>query len=186
MRSTRVSLMVMVVLVGTLLLACTTTKAVEPDPMAILYSSVCYADGEPMPIDAQYLLLYYAADWCPHCIEYGPQLKRSYAALKSLYGTSFELVFVGHGSDTGNDELLAFMQGGDYPFGYLPYEHRSATAVMEKVGESRFYIPGLLLIDRTGEVLSSSNGASIDDYERDRPIHVLQQLKIGDCITCRP
>jgi hypothetical protein len=56
---------------------------------------------------------------------------------------------------------------------------------MELCGEARFYIPGLLLIDRTGKVLASSNGESIDDYLRDRPIYTLQNLKLQDCASCQ-
>ena len=32
-------------------------------------------DGTAIPIDADYILLYYAADWCPYCIAYTEQLK---------------------------------------------------------------------------------------------------------------
>jgi thiol-disulfide isomerase/thioredoxin len=173
------------VIVAAMLFSCATVETPQMGPMETLRSSVILADGTPLPADGAYILLYYAADWCPYCLEYTEQLKSSYTALKSLYGRSFDLVFVGHVNDTENEQLLAFMEMGGYPFGYLPYEKREASGVMALMGEDRFYIPGLLLIDREGTVLSSSNGASIDDYVRDRPIYALQALKIQDCASCQ-
>jgi len=168
-----------------LCLGCVTVAPSQDDPMEVLRTSTVALDGTAIPIDADYILLYYAADWCPYCIAYTEQLKSSYAALKSLYGGSFDLIFVGHANDTSNEQLTAFLEAGGYPFTYLPIEKREATGVMELCGEARFYIPGLLLIDRTGKVLASSNGESIDDYLRDRPIYTLQNLKLQDCASCQ-
>ena len=168
-----------------LCLGCVTVPPAQADPMQVLRTSTVALDGNGIPIDADYILLYYAADWCPYCIEYAEQLKRSYEALGSLYGSSFALIFVGHASDTSNEQLTSFLEAGGYPFGYLPIEKREASGVMELTGEARFYIPGLLLIDRTGKVLASSNGESIDDYVRDRPIYTLQNLKLQDCASCQ-
>lgn len=130
------------VIVAAMLFSCATVETPQMGPMETLRSSVILADGTPLPADGAYILLYYAADWCPYCLEYTEQLKSSYTALKSLYGRSFDLVFVGHVNDTENEQLLAFMEMGGYPFGYLPYEKREASGVMALMGEDRFYIPG--------------------------------------------
>ncbi len=177
-------LAVLSLLLMTLCLGCATVEPQQVDPMQVLFTSTVAVDGSALPIDADYILLYYAADWCPYCMEYSEQLKSSYEALCNLYGSAFALIFVGHANDTSNEQLIAFLEAGAYPFGYLPIEKREESGVMKLPGEARFYIPGLLLIDRTGRVLASSNGERMEDYVRDRPIHTLQNLKIQDCASC--
>ncbi len=173
-------------ILATLLLfsSCTTLKEVEQDPMAVLRREVLDTDGEMIPIEAEHLLLYYAANWCPFCVESGEQLNEQYRALKRLYGDAFELIFIGHINDEDDEELISYLQAGKHPFGYLPIAYRDATEVIEKLGEHRFYIPGFLLLDSDGVVLASSNGESIDEYVRDRPIYLLQSIRGTDCATC--
>ena len=122
------------VIVAAMLFSCATVETPQMGPMETLRSSVILADGTPLPADGEYILLYYAADWCPYCLGYTEQLKSSYTALKRLYGRSFDLVFVGQANDTENEQLLAFMEMGAYPFGYLPYEKREASGVMALIG----------------------------------------------------
>lgn len=178
----------LILLVLSLLLATgCTTVAVQTNqtPFEVLTSSTVNREGVSVPIHADYILLYYAADWCPYCIEYADQLKQTYTQLKRLYGSSMELVFVGHVNDQSNDDLLSFLDQGSYPFAYLPYEKRAQSGVMELLGEHRFYIPGFLLLDGQGNILASSNGDTKDDYVRDRPIYHLQSLLIQDCASCQ-
>lgn len=101
----------LILLVLSLLLATgCTTVAVQTNqtPFEVLTSSTVNREGVSVPIHADYILLYYAADWCPYCIEYADQLKQTYTQLKRLYGSSMELVFVGHVNDQSNDDLLSF------------------------------------------------------------------------------
>jgi thiol-disulfide isomerase/thioredoxin len=169
-----------------LLAGCTTVAVEETQtPFEVLVSSVINRNGESVAIDADYILLYYAADWCPYCIEYAEQLKQTYTQLKRMYGSSIELIFAGHINDQSNDDLIAFLDQGSYPFAYLPYEKRPESAVMEMLGEYRFYIPGFLLVDREGKILASSNGETKDDYVRDRPLYQLQNLLMQDCASCQ-
>ncbi len=179
-------LLILLILSLVLFSGCTSV-AVEPTqtPFAMLTSSIVNRSGENLPIDADYILLYYAADWCPYCVEYAEQLKQTYTQLKRMYGSSMELVFVGHINDQSNDDLLAFLDQGSYPFGYLPFEKREQSKVMEMLGAYRFYIPGFLLVDRQGSILASSNGPTKDDYVRDRPLYHLQSLLMQDCASCQ-
>lgn len=140
--------------------------------------------GNAVETDAQYLLVYYAADWCPYCVAYADQLKETYTLYKRMYG-NVEIVFAGHINDLSNQDLLDFLDQGEYIFPYVPYEHREASGVMALLGEPKFYVPGFLLLDRAGNILSSSNGTSKDDYFRDRPLVVLQDLLVSTCATCQ-
>lgn len=169
-----------------LLPSCTTVAVQnEQTPFEELTESVVDRNGAKIDINAQYILLYYAAEWCPYCVEYAQQLKQTYSQLKQLYGSSVEFIFVGHIKDTSNDQLLACMDQGSYPFGYLPFDKRAQSGVMELLGENRFYIPGFLLLDAQGNILASSNGESKDDYVRDRPLYHLQSLLMQDCASCQ-
>lgn len=182
----RLLLLLLAVLSLILLTGCSTIAVQsEQTPFEVLKSSVVNRQGEPLSIKADYILLYYAAQWCPNCVEYSEQLKQTYSQLKQLYGSSVEIVFAGHVKDTSNEQLLAFLDQGSYPFGYLPFEKREASAVMELLGEYRFYIPGFLLLDAKGNILSSSNGASLEEYVRDRPLYHLQNLLMQDCSSCQ-
>ncbi|HZJ87739.1 MAG TPA: thioredoxin family protein [Sphaerochaeta sp.] len=167
-----------------LLSSCVTLQKESVDPMELLRQSVLTKAGDPLSIEAEYLLLYYAADWCPFCVEFTDQLNEQYRGLKRLYGDSVELIFIGHINDQSDEELIAYLSDGEHAFGYLPIALRDQTQVIEKLGEHRFYIPGFVLLDEMGEVIASSNGESIEEYVRDRPIYVLQGIKRTDCVSC--
>lgn len=167
-----------------LLGGCSTTRQ-EQTPFEILKQSVVDRQGNKMEIDSDYLLMYYAADWCPYCVAYADQLKQTYEQYKQLFGNRIEIIFAGHKDDQSNQALLAFLDQGNYPFGYIRFEDRERTNVMGLLGPDRFYIPGFLLLDRDGNILSSSNGETKDDYVRDRPLHHLQSLLMQDCASCQ-
>jgi thiol-disulfide isomerase/thioredoxin len=140
--------------------------------------------GNPVAVDSEYLLIYYAADWCPYCVEYAEELKEQYNQYKRMYGNRLEIIFAGHVNDQSDENLLAFLDQGSYSFPYIPFSERGSSGVMELLGEHRFYIPGFLLLDREGTILSSSNGASKKEYLRDRPLYALQTLLSIDCAVC--
>ncbi len=105
-----------------------------------------------------------------------------YEYLKRMYG-NVEIIFAGHKRDVSNDNLIAFMEQGSYPFPYVKYEFRQETEIMELVDMTSFLIPGFVLVDRTGGVLSSSQGPTKDDYSRDRPINYLHTVQQCDCVS---
>jgi len=129
-------------------------------------------------------LIYYAADWFPYCTEYAQELKQTYTQLKRLYG-NVQIIFAGHVRDQDYEDLLSFMKQGAYPFPYIRYEFREKTNIMYLVDVPKFWIPGFVLLDRHGNVLSSSNGEDKDAYYLQWPINAYQTVQQSDCISCQ-
>lgn len=177
--------MLTVILLGLLLLSgCKTIPSEPMNSYEKIVKSVHDRQGNPVAVDSEYLLIYYAADWCPYCVEYAEELKEQYSLYKRMYGEKLEIIFAGHVNDQSDENLHAFLDQGSYSFPYIPYSLRESSGVMELLGEHRFYIPGFLLLDREGIILSSSNGATKDEYLRDRPLYDLQTLLSIDCAVC--
>ncbi len=179
----------LVLLVAVFLLGSCTLSRVQEAPGPELFSETvsgfCFdLEGNPVEVDADYYLIYYAATWCPYCTVYEQELKQSYSQLKTMYG-NLEIIFAGHVSDKGNEDLLSFMAQGEYPFPYITYEAREQTNIMNLVDVPKFWIPGFVLLDRYGKVLSSSNGEDKDAYYLQRPINFYQTLQQSDCISCQ-
>nr|WP_319775920.1 thioredoxin family protein [uncultured Sphaerochaeta sp.] len=178
--------MLTVILLGLLLLSgCKTIPSEPMNSYEKIVKSVHDRRGDPVVVNADYLLVYYAADWCPYCVEYAEELKEQYSLYKRMYGDKLEIIFAGHVNDQSNENLHAFLDQGSYLFPYIPFSEREASAVMDLLGEEKFYVPGFLLLDREGTILSSSNGASKDEYLRDRPLYALQSLLSIDCAVCK-
>jgi thiol-disulfide isomerase/thioredoxin len=85
--------------------------------------------GNPVAVDSEYLLIYYATDWCPYCVEYAEELKEQYKQYKRMYGDRLEIIFAGHVNDQSNENLLAFLDQGSYSF---PYILSSSNGVSKK------------------------------------------------------
>jgi len=175
-------LMVALVIV---LSSCRTIPVEEENAYQKILTYAVDQEQKTLPIQPKYLLVYYSAQWCPYCVEYETQLKNTYTQLKGLYGNDIEIIFAGHINDQDNETLLAFLENGEYPFAYIPYERREQSGVMDLLGEHRFYIPGFILLDKRGAILSSSSGETRDDYLRDRPLYHLQSILMQDCASCQ-
>ena len=173
-----------------LLGSCTLTRGIEtpssePELFSSVISGTCFSlKGDAVEVDADYYLIYYAADWCPYCTGYAQELKQTYSQLSKMYG-NVEIIFAGHVRDQGNEDLLSFMNQGQYPFPYIRYEFRERTNIMNLVDVPKFWIPGFVLLDRYGNVLSSSNGEDQEAYYLQRPINAYQTLQQSDCISCQ-
>ncbi len=173
-----------------LLGSCTVSRVSEASPTGPeLFSSTiegsCFdLEGNTVQVDADYYLIYYAADWCPYCSEYEQELKQTYTQFKRMYG-NVEIIFAGHVSDQSNGDLLSFLNQGEYPFPYIKYEFRERTNIMNLVDVPKFWIPGFVLLDKYGKVLSSSNGEDKDAYYLQRPISAYQALQQSDCMYCQ-
>ncbi len=170
--------------------SCTISKvnngpADEPELFSDSIKGACFdREGNQVEVDADYYLIYYAADWCPYCTEYTQELKQTYTQLKRMYG-NVEIIFAGHERDLSNEDLLSFMNQGEYPFPYVKYEFRERTNIMNLVEVPKFWIPGFVLLDRYGNVLSSSNGEDKDAYYLQRPINAYQTMQQSDCASCQ-
>lgn len=163
----------------------TTSSPVSSTPLTFedKLQGRCYdLEGNPVTLSSDYYLVYYAADWCSYCAEYTEQLKTMYELLIRMYG-NVEIIFAGHERDLSNDNLVSFMEQGGYRFPYVRYEYREETGIMDLVDVPKFWIPGFVLVDRYGKVLSSSNGMTLEDYSRDRPIQHYQAIQQCDCVV---
>ncbi|NBK23681.1 MAG: redoxin domain-containing protein [Spirochaetia bacterium] len=180
------SLLAVILLLG----SCAVSRvSEEPSFQPELFSSVikgsCFdREGNQVEVASDYYLIYYAADWCPYCTEYAEELKQTYSQLKKMYG-NVEIIFAGHVRDEGNEDLLSFMNQGEYPFPYIKYEFRERTNIMNLVDVPKFWIPGFVLLDKYGNVLSSSNGEDKDAYYLQKPINAYQTLQQSDCVSCQ-
>ncbi|AEV30514.1 AhpC/TSA family protein [Sphaerochaeta pleomorpha str. Grapes] len=146
----------------------------------------CYdISGSPVKVSCDYYLIYYAADWCPYCKEYSEDLKQTYSRLKRMYG-NVEIIFAGHERDTSNTDLESFLRQGNYSFPYVKYEYREKTNIMHLVDVPKFWIPGFVLLDNSGQVLASSNGQDKDAYCRDAPLTYYEAIQQCDCILDLP
>lgn len=137
--------------------------------------------GNPVDVNSDYYLIYYAADWCPYCREFETELKKTYDLVRRMYA-NVQIVFAGHVNDTGNDNLISFLEQGDYDFPYVRYECREETGIMNLVDVPKFWIPGFVLVDENGTVLSSSNGQTKEEYSYTRPLEYYQSLQQCDCV----
>lgn len=137
--------------------------------------------GKPVVLDSDYYLVYYAADWCPYCKEFQDTLKDTYARFQRMYG-NVQIVFAGHARDTSNQNMIDFLLQGEYGFPYVKYDEREKTGIMNLVDVPKFWIPGFVLVDRSGKVLSSSNGQTKEDYCRDCPLQNYESLQQCDCL----
>ncbi|HKM07876.1 MAG TPA: AhpC/TSA family protein, partial [Sphaerochaeta sp.] len=59
------------------------------------------------------------------------------------------------------------------------------TNIMHLVDVPKFWIPGFVLLDAYGNVISSSNGEDKDAYYLQRPINAYQTLQQSDCASCQ-
>lgn len=164
-----------------LLLSCATTEGGNTAFPASWEGRCITRDGKSVKLDSEYYLIYYAASWCPYCREYQESLKETAHRLRRMYGNVM-FIFAGHERDVSDEDLLSFLEEGDYDFPYVPVRYREETGIMKLVSVPKFWIPGFVLLDREGRVLASSSGETKDDYYRDRPLSYYEGLQICDCI----
>jgi thiol-disulfide isomerase/thioredoxin len=103
--------------------------------------------GNPVAVDSEYLLIYYAADWCPYCVEYAEELKEQYKQYKRMYGDRLEIIFAGHVNDQSNENLLAFLDQGSYSFPYILSSSNGASKKAYLRDRPLYALQTLLSID---------------------------------------
>ncbi|MFA6935023.1 MAG: thioredoxin-like domain-containing protein [Sphaerochaetaceae bacterium] len=176
----RLLVLLMAAAVALLLASCATAASDSAGFAGTLEGKLFDIEGNPVSVEADYYLVYYAADWCPYCKVFQEQLKSTYERLQRMYG-NVQIIFAGHIRDTGNQNMVDFLTQGGYSFPYVGYEYREQTGIMNLVDVPKFWIPGFVLVDRSGKVLSSSNGQTEEDYCRDCPIQKYESLQQCDC-----
>lgn len=123
-------------------------------------------------IEKDYYLIFYGADWCPYCKAQKKFINTFYNEYKKKFD-NFEIILAGSNKDKSNDDLVLYMNNEKFSFCRIDYKYRSQLGVFsfpEMENWEKFYIPAMLLIDKNGNVISSSNMPSKADYNFSRPI----------------
>ncbi|XP_028400431.1 nucleoredoxin-like [Dendronephthya gigantea] len=142
-------------------------------------------------IKGKVLGIYFSAHWCPPCKAFTPQLIELYNKMKDQK-KAFEVIFVS--SDQSADAFKEYFSG--MPFLALPYD----SEVKEELSDYFEIegIPTLIIIDKTGRVITSS-GRAVVSGDKDgkkfpwypEPVEELNEIsgpKINDevCLIYNP
>jgi len=96
------------------------------------------------------VLIYFSAHWCPPCRTFTPELVQHYRDKGGH--TKFEVIFVSRDHDEA--AMLSYMQGEQMPWVATKFGSRSVDALAKHYAGKG--IPCLVLVDKTGKVLSHS------------------------------
>ena len=115
---------------------------------------VVNATGEELPANTlasqEYVLLYYSASWCGPCRAFTPKLASFHRNNKQK--GSFQVVLVS--SDRSGQDMFSYMIKTHMPWVAVPYDRIKPSQLKQQYGGRG--IPHLVLLDRDGQVLSSS------------------------------
>jgi len=146
-------------------------EAAGPDPVDVQATSkgdlVQLVDGrlEKADVtrlkDAEYIGIYFGADWCGPCRKFVPKLRAFYNRYHKEYD-NFEIVY--YSKDRSNSQMLRYMKSSHMPWPAVPPgkgEMQSKLGVYDQRG-----VPNLVLIDAKGRRLMSSyrNGRYVGPY----------------------
>lgn len=126
---------------------------------------------EKKDLKANYYFIYYGASWCPYCVKMKDEITDFYNTYKEK--NNFIVIFAGSMKDKSNDDLVKYLKEEEYPFYYVDFDQREECGffkIDEYASCEKFYIPGFILFDKEGNVLSNSNGPLKADYEANRPL----------------
>ncbi len=101
--------------------------------------------------EVEYYGIYYSASWCPPCRQFTPDLVRWYNRIKKT-NPQFELIFVS--SDETEADMAGYMKEDKMKWPALDFAKKRSNRVLTKYSGSG--IPCLVLVDRSGKVLSDS------------------------------
>lgn len=127
-------------------------------------------------LTADYYLVYYGASWCPYCVEMKDEITDFYNTYKS--DSKLLMLFAGCKKDKSNDDLTEYLKEESYPFPYLDFDHRDQSTLFTMDAYTScetFYIPAFILFDKSGRVLSSTNGPKETDYLANRPLEYYKE-----------
>jgi len=123
--------------------------------------------------NADFLLFYYGAKWCPPCHETARELVDVYNRLKSKY-PNFEVIFIS--KDKGEMEMASYMQEIGMPWPAVRLPALEAMPEVIKAGGSG--IPALVLIDNHGRVLAKS--IEMGRYVGSKPVVEALESRLGE------
>ncbi len=104
-------------------------------------------DGDYLK-DKDYLVLYFAASWCPACKWFGPTIERFYQRYQAP--RSFEVILIGNDRDLAAHENYVARLQPSYPV--LRYDAELESEALSQFAE-RLFLPGLRVIDRQGNLV---------------------------------
>lgn len=125
-------------------------------PASLIQGSLVDRRGRKVPASElaskDYVLIYFSAHWCPPCRRFTPKLVSFYN--RHSKEKSFEVVFVS--ADRSAGEMREYMKSARMPWLAVPYSSRSVRDRLRRAYAGRGGIPNLVLLDRSGRVLSST------------------------------
>lgn len=101
--------------------------------------------------EVQYYGIYYSASWCGPCRQFTPDLVKWYNGTKHQ-NPQFELIFVS--SDQTEADMASYMEEDKMEWPALDFSKKRTNRELTKYSGSG--IPSLVLVNRSGEVLSDS------------------------------
>ena len=124
--------------------------------------------------DADFFVFYYSAGWCGPCRRFTPGLIEKYNELKEQHD-NFELVF--YSRDRSEEEMAGYMNGYPMPWPAVAYDRIDDVA--PAAGNRTRAIPGMVILDRDGEVVASSHPSDGDRVGARGVIEELEKLLGG-------
>ncbi|MDQ2824991.1 MAG: hypothetical protein M3R29_06050, partial [Verrucomicrobiota bacterium] len=101
------------------------------------------------------IAFYFSAHWCAPCRKFTPQLVEYYNRVAPQH-PEFEIIYFS--LDKSASAMEAYMREAGMPWPAIDYQKLQAKEVLKKnAGEG---IPGLVLVDATGKMISSSYAGS--------------------------
>lgn len=170
----KISYITLTILFSLLLFSCAKNAMVEK-----FYGYVKDQEGNLLTerdLKADYYFVFYGASWCPYCKEMKDEITDFYNTYKKK--NNFIVVFAGCKKDKSNDDLTGYLKEENYPFYYVDFDHRDECGLFNLdayVSCEKFFIPGFILFDKTGKVLSNSNGPLKIDYRANRPLEYFKK-----------
>lgn len=127
-------------------------------------------------LKADYYFVYFGASWCPYCVDMKDEITEFYNTYKDK--NNFQVIFAGCKKDTSNENLTKYLEEEEYPFNYVDFDQRDELGLFEAeeyASCEKFYIPGFILYDKAGNILSNSNGPLKSDYVANRPLEYFKE-----------
>lgn len=168
------SYIILTILFSLLLFSCAKNAMVEK-----FYGYVKDQEGNLVTerdLKADYYFVFYGASWCPYCKEMKDEITDFYNTYKKK--NNFIVVFAGCKKDKSNDDLTGYLKEENYPFYYVDFDYRDECGLFNLDAYAsceKFFIPGFILFDKTGKVLSNSNGPLKIDYRANRPLEYFKK-----------
>ena len=172
------SCLVLTILFSLLFFSCTKNVRIEK-----FYGCVKNLEGNfvaESDLKADYYFVFYGASWCPYCKEMKNEITSFYNTYKK--DNNFIVIFAGCRKDKSNKDLTDYLEEENFPFYYVDFDHRDECGLFKidaYTSCEKFYIPAFILFDKTGKVLSNSNGKKKSDYQANRPLEYFKMLNLS-------